>query len=62
GSHQGHRVGLSNTRSRLTAVFGDTAVLKQSRHNGTHTVTLRLPRQNLRQDSGHHGQEVKHHG
>jgi len=62
GSHQGHRVGLSNTRSRLMAVFGDTAVLKQSRHNGTHTVTLRLPRQDLRRDSGYHGQEVKHHG
>ena len=52
--HQGNRIGLTNTRARLIAVFGDTAVLKQSRHNKTYTVTLRLPRQTLRQKNGNH--------
>lgn len=53
--HQGNRVGLANTRARLVAVFGETAVLKQSRHENTHTVTLRLPRQNLSQEDRPHG-------
>jgi len=53
--HRGNRVGLANTRARLIAVFGDTAVLKQSRHDNTHTVTLRLPRRNLRQEPQPHG-------
>lgn len=53
--HQGNRMGLSNTRARLVAMFGESAVLKQSRHNNIHTVTLRLPRQTLNQEPGRHG-------
>ena len=44
--HQGNRMALANIRSRLQALFGEPAVLKQSQHNGIYTVTLRLPRQN----------------
>ncbi|NWO04993.1 MAG: sensor histidine kinase [Alteromonadaceae bacterium] len=53
--HNGNQVGLANTRARLTAVFGEQAVLKQSRHNGTYTVTLRLPAQTVKKEKTSYG-------
>ncbi|KEF30233.1 Autolysis histidine kinase LytS [Marinobacter nitratireducens] len=44
--HRGNRIALSNTQSRLRALFGEPAVLKHSQHNDIYTVTLRLPRLN----------------
>jgi len=41
--HQGNHIALDNIRSRLTALFGDDAVLKTSQLNSVFTVTLRFP-------------------
>lgn len=49
--HRGNRIALENIRARLTALFGDRAVLKSSYHEGWYTVTLRLPRKPLREVS-----------
>lgn len=44
GNQQGgNKVALSNTRDRLQALFGETAILKTIKDNGTYTATLRLP-------------------
>lgn len=43
--HEGNRMALANTQSRLRALFGEPAVLKHSHQNDVYTVTLRLPRQ-----------------
>ncbi|MBB5320875.1 sensor histidine kinase [Marinobacter oulmenensis] len=53
--HQGNRMALDNTRARLQALFGDQAVLKHSRHDGTYTVTLRLPRKSVDGGAQAHG-------
>ncbi|SDW94578.1 sensor histidine kinase [Marinobacter mobilis] len=45
--HSGNRMAMDNIQSRLLALFGETAVLKQSHHDGIYTVTLRLPRQTV---------------
>ncbi|WP_242634497.1 sensor histidine kinase [Marinobacter salicampi] len=45
--HEGNRMALDNIQARLWALFGDTAVLKNSQHNDIYTVTLRLPRQTV---------------
>lgn len=42
--HNGNRMALANTQSRLHALFGEPAVLKHSHQNDIYTVTLRLPR------------------
>ncbi|SFM01313.1 sensor histidine kinase [Marinobacter zhejiangensis] len=42
--HNGNRMALDNIQSRLLALFGETAVLKQSHQNDIYTVTLRLPK------------------
>jgi len=41
--HKGNHIALDNIQSRLTAIFGDSAILKTSQLNGTFTVTLRFP-------------------
>ncbi len=41
--HQGNHIALDNIRSRLSALFGPTAVLKTSQLDGIYTVTLRIP-------------------
>lgn len=43
GQHQGNRMALSNIRSRLTALYGERAVLKASISQGRYTATLRFP-------------------
>lgn len=43
--HEGNRMALTNIQSRLQALFGETAVLKNSHQSDIYTVTLRLPRQ-----------------
>jgi len=45
--HEGNRVALSNTQARIRALFGEPAVLKQSRQDNIYTVTLRLPRRSI---------------
>ncbi|SFR82487.1 two-component system, LytT family, sensor histidine kinase AlgZ [Marinobacter daqiaonensis] len=45
--HQGNRVAFSNTQARIQALFGETAVLKNSRQENRYTVTLRLPWQTV---------------
>jgi two-component system sensor histidine kinase AlgZ len=42
-SHRGNRMALDNIQARLRVLFGESAVLKQSQQDDTHTVTLRLP-------------------
>ncbi|MFV8571954.1 sensor histidine kinase [Marinobacter sp. SBS5] len=49
--HQGNRVALANTRARLQALFGEPAILKQSQQSDIYTVTLRLPRRTVNQQS-----------
>lgn len=51
--HSGNRMALTNTQSRLRALFGEPAVLKHSHQNDIYTVTLRLPRQTARRPSSH---------
>jgi two-component system sensor histidine kinase AlgZ len=41
--HDGNRMAISNTQARLRGLFGDSAVLKHSHHDGLYTVTVRLP-------------------
>jgi len=41
--HEGNHIALDNIYSRLTAIFGDSSVLKKSQNNGIFTVTLRFP-------------------
>jgi two-component system sensor histidine kinase AlgZ len=43
--HDGNRMALANIQSRLQALFGEPAVLKNSHQGDIYTVTLRLPRQ-----------------
>ncbi|MDX1755180.1 MAG: histidine kinase [Marinobacter sp.] len=45
--HDGNRMALDNIQARLRALFGETAVLKQSHQQHTYTVTLRLPHQDV---------------
>ncbi|WP_394373253.1 sensor histidine kinase [Marinobacter xestospongiae] len=45
--HDGNRMALANIQARLQALFGETAVLKQSHQHDIYTVTLRLPRQRV---------------
>ncbi|MFC5546756.1 sensor histidine kinase [Marinobacter koreensis] len=49
--HRGNRVALANIQSRLQALFGEPAVLKHSQHESIYTVTLRLPRRTVSQQS-----------
>ncbi len=42
-SGQGNRIAIANIRHRLTALFGEQAVLKSSIHDGQYVVTLRFP-------------------
>ncbi len=44
-SHHGNQIALDNIQSRLTALFGQAAVLKTSQLEGVFTVTLRIPAQ-----------------
>ena len=41
--HDGNRMAITNTQARLRGLFGDSAVLKHSQHEGLYTVTVRLP-------------------
>lgn len=41
--HQGNHIALDNIRSRLSALFDPSAVLKTSQLDGIYTVTLRMP-------------------
>jgi len=49
--HRGNRMALANIQSRLQALFGEPAVLKNSHQHETYTVTLRLPRRTTSQQS-----------
>ncbi|HCW89339.1 MAG TPA: sensor histidine kinase [Marinobacter sp.] len=44
-AHHGNHMAIANTQARLRGLFGDSAVLKHSHHEGIYTVTVRLPRQ-----------------
>ena len=46
-THEGNRMALANIQSRLQALFGEPAVLKNSQHNDIYTVTMRLPAQKV---------------
>ncbi len=41
--HKGNHIALDNIRSRIQAIFDDSAILKTSTHNNIFTVTLRIP-------------------
>jgi len=45
-SHQGNHIALENIASRLTAIFGESAIMKTSKLDGVFTVTLRFPIKN----------------